>query len=44
LSGEELDVAAAEHLVWRLRSAIIRFIHHSSERGLCCCASTLTVS
>ena len=28
----------------RLRSAISRFIHHSSECGLACCASTLTAS
>ena len=28
----------------RLRSAISRFIHHKSDDGLFCCASTLTAS
>ena len=43
VGSQELERAAAERLV-RLRRAISRFIHHSSECGLFCCASTLTAS
>ena len=45
LSGcRNSSVARGRRPAWRLRRAISRRIHHSSECGLRCCASTLTAS